>query len=956
VCNDVLWNGFVWVAVGQGTNTIAYSTDGIVWTGLGTTIFSAAGNRLLSNGSIILATGSGTNAIAYSYDGVIWTGLGTAMFGSSPTAVNGLAWNGSIWMAGSAGATNTVAYSANGINWTAITNSTSLMTTNCNALLWTGAQWIAAGTSSTTSVLSVSSNNGQSWSINSMSGLTTGFTVTGMSMNRNRIVAIGYSATATNTLAYSTDVYGTAWVGLGTTLFANASNVFAKVKWAINKFVAFSTDTTNRIAYSYDGITWYASSTANAIFTTAAFGGDCATAQPHKIVFPTNAVIAGNIVSRDNGNSWTTYSNIAAPNSIGWNGSQYIFGASSGNNSYLAYDLSGTIIQIPLTNLSQVNVIKWNGSQWLTGGVCSSVSALITSFDGFTWTPVAQTVNVAGSPMNIMAPLVAVNGISWNNSSWVVSGVSATGISMMLYSNDLVNWTQTSSTLGGGQVEWNGSFFLVTSGPIQNQSSAFTSNQNDPWIAISQNGVIWTGINLAPNSNSGPVQSIVWNGKIWAVSTVNPSNVPGIYVSYDSYTWTAVGGGQTFSNLGIEWGGVSFIVNTNSANVRYSYDGTTWTTTTIPAQNGSFIKWNNSNVGTMNIQQPTIVGGQGSVNNMSYSLDGVFYCALGSSIFSNSCNAVAWNGQLWMAGGSGNVHTLAYSFDGLKWIGLGNTVFQTQCNSLTWNGSIWLAMGSGGNTMATSPTGIAWTGIPANSVFGISGLCAEWNGNIWLAGGTDLANTMATTNDPYAVNNWQGLGNATFGVSTNTVRWIAQQWIAGGQGNVPGAGGNVFAYTTDSTALTNWTASATQIFGASANQIVWNGRIVVAVGTCIANTIAVSTNYGVSWVGLGSNVFAGNAFGLAWNTQRWIAAGTNVAGNVAAYSYDGSNWYSAKNINNTMTAGYAVGTNSRMGAITVNSGIYANTNDRLTITTPKYYDDSISSDTAISINLNLPQV
>jgi hypothetical protein len=41
-----------WVAVGYGTNSIAYSTDGITWTGVtGRSIFSNYGNGVASNGS-----------------------------------------------------------------------------------------------------------------------------------------------------------------------------------------------------------------------------------------------------------------------------------------------------------------------------------------------------------------------------------------------------------------------------------------------------------------------------------------------------------------------------------------------------------------------------------------------------------------------------------------------------------------------------------------------------------------------------------------------------------------------------------------------------------------------------------------------------------------------------------------------------------------------------------------
>ena len=47
----VAWNGTRWVAVGKGTNTIAYSRDGITWTGVtgSTSIFTSDGFGVASN-------------------------------------------------------------------------------------------------------------------------------------------------------------------------------------------------------------------------------------------------------------------------------------------------------------------------------------------------------------------------------------------------------------------------------------------------------------------------------------------------------------------------------------------------------------------------------------------------------------------------------------------------------------------------------------------------------------------------------------------------------------------------------------------------------------------------------------------------------------------------------------------------------------------------------------------
>ena len=40
----------MYVAVGEGTNTIAYSVDGLTWIGLGSTIFTIRGKGIEWNG------------------------------------------------------------------------------------------------------------------------------------------------------------------------------------------------------------------------------------------------------------------------------------------------------------------------------------------------------------------------------------------------------------------------------------------------------------------------------------------------------------------------------------------------------------------------------------------------------------------------------------------------------------------------------------------------------------------------------------------------------------------------------------------------------------------------------------------------------------------------------------------------------------------------------------------
>mgnify|MGYP000414378266 CR=1 FL=1 len=56
-----------------GATNYDYSTDGgITWTGLGTTMFSVQGNGVSWTDALWVATGQGTNTIIYSNDGTTW--------------------------------------------------------------------------------------------------------------------------------------------------------------------------------------------------------------------------------------------------------------------------------------------------------------------------------------------------------------------------------------------------------------------------------------------------------------------------------------------------------------------------------------------------------------------------------------------------------------------------------------------------------------------------------------------------------------------------------------------------------------------------------------------------------------------------------------------------------------------------------------------------------------------
>ena len=78
----VAWNGNQWITAGSGSTSMGWSNNGITWYPSinGSTIFTAYGSGVAWNGALWVATGSGTNSISYSYNGYSWFGLTSTMF------------------------------------------------------------------------------------------------------------------------------------------------------------------------------------------------------------------------------------------------------------------------------------------------------------------------------------------------------------------------------------------------------------------------------------------------------------------------------------------------------------------------------------------------------------------------------------------------------------------------------------------------------------------------------------------------------------------------------------------------------------------------------------------------------------------------------------------------------------------------------------------------------------
>jgi hypothetical protein len=132
----VAYNGSLWVSVGGIVNSIAYSSDGMNWTGNGNSIFST-GKGIIWTGTLWYAVGTGPNTIAYSADGITWTGLGSILF----TIAYSICYGNGKWIAVGEG-DNTIAYSNDGITWTGLG---MIFRNRGNDVKWNGSIFIATG-------------------------------------------------------------------------------------------------------------------------------------------------------------------------------------------------------------------------------------------------------------------------------------------------------------------------------------------------------------------------------------------------------------------------------------------------------------------------------------------------------------------------------------------------------------------------------------------------------------------------------------------------------------------------------------------------------------------------------------------------------------------------------------------------------------------------------------------
>ena len=218
-----MYDNSKWIALGNGSNnTLAYSYDSINWFGLGKTIFSVQGKKALYNGTIWVAVGEGTNTVAYSNDGIEWTGLGSSIFSVKG---NDIAWNGIMWIIVGKGTNGVIARSYDGINWT-MNKTNDPFVEEGTAIAYKNNIWVAGGSA----ISSSTTFNTLSYSYDGISWTGLGKTIFTWKVNNINWVNNKFYACGQGLNTVATSANGISWTAKGTSLLEVKSKLKAKVK------------------------------------------------------------------------------------------------------------------------------------------------------------------------------------------------------------------------------------------------------------------------------------------------------------------------------------------------------------------------------------------------------------------------------------------------------------------------------------------------------------------------------------------------------------------------------------------------------------------------------------------------------------------------------------------------------------------------------------------------------
>lgn len=902
----IAWNGTMYVAAGQGLNTLATSVDGITWVprGLTAPLLTTAGYTVTWNGSLWFVGGSSggavnTNLFLTSPDGVTWTSYVNCNITLGVTMSKG-AWASGLptglGFAAIGDTSSSIYTSSNGITWTFRSSN------YIGGIAWNGTYFVIASTTSTT----YRSADGISWS--------SGTLPQGANLNSYGIawsptlgiwVCAGYVSAAVTVAPLSYSYDGLNWVACTMTSFVGSGAGMYDIAWNGTYFVTvgYTNATYVPCYYSSDGIT----------FTTTGF-------------YPPNICYA-----------------------ISWNGTVWVAGGASSTTS-MFYNTSPncTVAWTNSTNVftTQCYDIKFNGTLLVAVGL--GTNSIAFSTNGLSWTGI-PTSNANFSSYG--------TGILWASDLglWIALGL---GTNRVITSPDAVNWTARdgpgSKTAVFGSAwspplnQWalvgSGTGFISTTKDFLGWqvNTIFTTQGwcviwgNNIWvagggtsgtlIATSPDGVNWTPRMLSTQTVPNiPITSIVYglayNGSTYVAVG---SGTNSIATSPDAITWT----GQTLLTIfsttgrGVTWSSALAIwvaVGTGTNSIAVSSNGTSWTpytTTTIFATSGYGIVWNPT--------AATFIAVGAGTNTIATSVNAIQW--LGTSLLNalmTTVYCIAWNGSYWVAGGTG-ANAIASSPDGINWTG-GGAPGPSPTYGVAWNGYYWMSVGALSTSVfaySQNAPYTTWTQAGSTGITGTGYGIIWWAyGGMWVACGSSSQIATITSTSP-TVPSLTFTSRTGLTTSYAIAAYRGLIVVVGGPSPVCATSTDGITFTTNTAATPTYTVGGITTGYGVAYSPTLSRWVIAGVGTpTIAYSAFSSPND--RWSGINTSfnsaittpIFTTQAFGVIWNGTYFVAVGQGT--NVLATSADGSYWRLVAQPNTYTTIFRAVATRA---PITVAAG------------------------------------
>jgi hypothetical protein len=682
----------------------------------------------------------------------------------------------------------------------------------------------------------------------------------------NGTVYVAGGSNANHTFAYSDN--GTDWYSGGNTTITSVCNA---VRWGgyPQKFMAVGSGG-NAIAYSVGGLHWTG-------LGTAMFGGT------------------------------------PVGQTIEWNGSFWLAGASNGSTYKLARSVDGSNgwvgIDISNTAANSIYQVMWNGGQWIIGGNTNAGTGLIAySTDALSWTAVAScpiTTRVTGIAYNGNRVVAVGNGagntmaysddfgitwtglgvtllpntsptsihkVEWHINKFIVAGTNTSG--RILYSLDGFNWKVAS----GSSLT---SCRAIASSSRMQHPVQFTANSVISSNSVSRDG----GHTWAPILADNNVHVAAFNGKMAIFGQGENGNT---YVSYDLTTAFKITTANTDPSgvRALEWNGVHWLMGgvshgATSRHLLLSYDGLNWKPVATTFMTSGYYVTGMDWSPTLSRWCVSVQTGA-TTNQMIYG-DGLNWSLASTAV---GGGPVRWTGTSFIAAVNDSASTkIAVSQDGIVWatrtLGSYGQVQSIVANDTT------IILGTYPNSTSVEAilksidSGATWTavgGINQN----YSHTAAVYDGIRYLIKTDNPVNSIRSSYDGITWTsiggNLPGLGLAWTKPNTG-VMTIYQPTIVCGSGN-----SSTMAFSKDGLFFKSLGDS---LFSNRCNYAGWNGRMWIACGKGAANTLGYSYD-GLVWTGLGASVFSEQANHVIWNGARWVAAGEG--GNTLATSVDGLVW------------------------------------------------------------------